>query len=278
MALVLKSVEAARGTRWIADAWRVFRKRPFGFLGLFGIFLFAALVVSLVPLLGPVVQMMSLPLMGLGFMIATQSVLLDGPVHPRCFIEPLRTDATRRRALLNLCAIYGVAALVILGIGDWMSNSAFNRLQQAMAQGAAGQAAVDAILAEPGVGSGALWVLLAGTALTVPYWHAPALVHWGGQTVGQALFSSTLAVWRAKGAFLVYFMGWLGSVMLFALGSALLLGLLGLGQVAQLAGIPAGLIFSAVFYASLLFTFNDSFGGSAVLPPGVEPVQQADER
>jgi hypothetical protein len=37
-------------------------------------------------------------------------------------------------------------------------------------------------------------------------------------------------------------------------------------------GIPAGLVLSAVFYISLLFTFNDSFGGSPVqaeaLPPG----------
>lgn len=264
MPLVLKSVDAARGSRWIADAWRVYRKRPLGFLGLFGLFLFAALLVSLVPLLGPVVQMMALPLLGLGFMIAAQSALLDGPVHPRCFVEPLRTDATRRRALLILCAMYGVLALAILAIGDGLSDGAWGRLQQAMAQGTAAQAEVDAILAEPGVGSGALFVLVAGTLLTVPFWHAPALVHWGGQAFGQALFSSTLAVWRAKGAFAVYLLGWFGSVLLFALGSALLLGLLGLPQWAGLVGIPAGLVFSAVFYISLLFTFNDSFGGSPV--------------
>ena len=264
MPLVLKSVEANRGSRWIGDAWRVFMKRPLGFMGLFGVFLFAALLVSLVPLLGPVVQMMSLPLMGLGFMIAAQSALLDGPVHPRCFIEPLRTDATRRRSLLTLCAMYGAALLVILAVGDSLSSGAWGRLQDAMAQGTAGRLEVDTILAEPGVGTGAMWVLLAGTVLTVPFWHAPALVHWGGQTVGQALFSSTLAVWRAKGAFAVYLLGWFGSVVLFALGSALLLGLLGLPQWAGLVGVPAGLVFSAVFYVSLLFTFNDSFGGSPV--------------
>jgi uncharacterized membrane protein YhdT len=256
MPLVLKSVEANRGSRWIGDAWRVFMKRPLGFMGLFGVFLFAALLVSLVPLLGPVVQMMSLPLLGLGFMIAAQSALLDGQVHPLCFIEPLRTDATRRRALLTLCAIYGVALLVILAVGDSLSSGAWGRLQDAMAQGTAGRLEVDTILAEPGVGTGAMWVLLAGTVLTVPFW--------GGQAVGQALFSSTLAVWRAKGAFAVYLLGWFGSVVLFALGSALLLGLLGLPQWAGLVGVPAGLVFSAVFYVSLLFTFNDSFGGSPV--------------
>jgi hypothetical protein len=41
----------------------------------------------------------------------------------------------------------------------------------------------------------------------VPFWHAPGLVHWGSQGVGQALFSSTLAVWRCRGAFVVYLTG-----------------------------------------------------------------------
>lgn len=264
MPLILKSVEAVRGTRWITDAWRLFRKRPLGFLALFAMFLFTALLVSMVPLLGPVLQMMALPLLGLGFMIAAQSALFNGPVHPRCFIEPLRTDASRRRTLLTLCAIYGCFALVILAVGDWLSGGAWGRLQQAMAQGSTAQPEIDAILSEPGVGSGALFVGLTGTMLTVPFWHAPALVHWGGQAVGQSLFSSTLAVWRAKGAFVVYLLGWVVSVLLFALGSALLLGLLGAPQWAGLVGIPAGLVFSAVFYISLLFTFNDSFGGSPV--------------
>ena len=111
---------------------------------------------------------------------------------------------------------------------------------------------------------------LLGSALSVPFWHAPALVHWGGQAVGQSLFSSTLAVWRAKGAFLVYGLGWLGCVTAFAFVGALVLGLLGQPQWAGLIGIPAGLVLSAVFYISLLFTFNDSFGGSPVQAEAAE--------
>ena len=79
MALQLKPVPAARGMRWIADAFRLFARKPLAFTALFAVFLFGALVVSLVPLLGGLVQMMSLPLLSLGFMIASQSALLDGP-------------------------------------------------------------------------------------------------------------------------------------------------------------------------------------------------------
>jgi hypothetical protein len=101
-------------------------------------------------------------------------------------------------------------------------------------------------------------------ALSVPFWHAPALVHWGGQRVGQALFSSAVAVWRSKGAFFVYAMGWVGVMLVFGIVTALVLGLVGLPQLAGVIGLPAGLMFSAVFYISLLFTFNDSFGGTPV--------------
>ena len=266
MSLSLKTVEAARGARWIADAWRVFARRPLAFTSMFAVFLFGALLVSIVPLLGGLVQMMALPLLSLGFMVASQSALLDGPVHPRQFIEPLRTDAGRRRSLLVLCAVYGVSALLILWLADSISNGAWGRLQQLLPKGEAAQAQIDALLAEPGVATGALLGLLLGTLLSVPFWHAPALVHWGGHSVGQALFSSTLALWRNKGAFFVYAMAWAGVMVVFGVVTALVLGLLGVPQLAGVMGVPAGLVFSAVFYISLLFSFNDSFGGTTPAP------------
>lgn len=264
MALSLKTVDASHGARWIADAWRLFARRPMAFTALFAVFLFGALLVSLVPLLGGLVQMMALPLLSLGFMVASQSALLDGPVHPRQYLEPLKTDPARRRSLLILCAMYGVAVLLILLLVDTVSDSAFSRLQQLMAQGEQAQPKIDALLSEPGVASGALLAVVLGVALSVPFWHAPALVHWGGQRVGQALFSSAVAVWRSKGAFFVYAMGWVGVMLVFGIVTALVLGLVGLPQLAGVIGLPAGLMFSAVFYISLLFTFNDSFGGTPV--------------
>ena len=45
--------------------------------------------------------------------------------------------------------------------------------------------------------------------------------------------------------------------------SSLLFGALGLRQLASLAAVPAGLMFSTVFYVSLYFTFADCF----VTPP-----------
>ena len=263
MPLILKPVTAARGPRWIGDAFRLYARRPLAFTALFAIFLFGSLLIGQVPLLGGLVQMMSLPLLTLGFMVAGQSALQGGPVHPRQFIEPLRTDAARRRALLILCVAYGVGALVILLLADAISGNAWDRLQKLLARGEGAQAEIDALLAEPGVAVAVLLASVLGSMLSVPFWHAPALVHWGGQGVQQALFSSTLALWRSKGAFLNFMLAWAGVLLFFGLITAIVFGLIGAPQLAGLIGVPAGLVFSTVFYISVLFTFNDSFGPAA---------------
>ncbi len=266
MALMLKTVKPAHGVRWITDALRLFARKPVAFTALFAMFLAAALLVSLVPVLGGVVQMMALPLLSLGFMVAAQSALLNGPVLPRQFIEPLQANAQRRRDLLILCVLYGLLAIGILLLANAVSDNAWLRLQDLLAKGKAAQPQVDALMREPGVQNGVLTAALLGTAMSIPFWHAPALVHWGGQSWGQALFSSTLALWRNKGAFTVYAIGWLALVLVFSLVFGLVLGLAGLEGLAGMLAVPLGLVVSTTFYLSLLFCFNDCFGGTVVAP------------
>jgi hypothetical protein len=267
MPLLLKPVPPARGARWVRDAFALFARRPLAFTMMFVVFLFAALVVAFVPYVGSVLQMVSLPMLSLGFMVASQSALLDGPVRPSQFLEPLRGDPARRRSRLLLCALYGVLAAALLLTCDLVSGGAMQRLQALMSGASPASAEIEALLSESGLQSAVLIGLVGGALLSVPFWHAPALVHWGAQSVGQALFSSTLAVWRCKGAFLVYSLVWTAVIIGFGITTALVFGFLGMAQTGTLLALPAGLMFSTVFYVSLLFTFNDSFGG-ARLPEG----------
>jgi hypothetical protein len=263
MPLLLKSVDPQRGLRWVGDAVRLFVRRPLGFtlmLLAFGIVM--VLVARLLPVLGPLLLLMSVPLLSLGYMVASQSALLDGPVHPGAYIEPLRGDKGRRRSLLLLCLLYGLAALAIILLCTWVSNNAPARWYELMGKGVAAAPEIEALVNEPGVTTAIALFVVLGTALTVPYWHAPALVHWGGQGVAQALFSSTLAVWRAKGAFLAYGIAWIGLFFTFGLIASVLFALAG-PQVASFVVTLGALVLNALFYVSLLFTFNDSFGGAA---------------
>ena len=98
------------------------------------------------------------------------------------------------------------------------------------------------------------------TLLSVPFWFAPALVHWGGQGVGQALFTSTLAVWRTRGGFTVYMLGWVGAMLAVALAVALVGVVTGARSALGLLTMPIGLVFTAAFYLSLWPSFTDIFG------------------
>lgn len=269
MALQLKTPSPARGALWVREAFRLFGRKPLAFSGLFVVFLFAALLTMFVPLVGGVIQMAMLPLLSLGFMLASRSALEGGVVHPGQFIEPLTGGASRRRPLLALCALYGLSAVALLLLCDVVSGGQLTELMRVAGSGDGTREELDALMADRGVFLGTVTALVGGALLSVPFWHAPALVHWGGQGVAQALFSSTVAVWRAKGAFLVYALCWAGLVSLFGVITAVLLGALGAAPMADMLALPGGLIFSTVFYVSLIFSFQDSFGQTPVddLPP-----------
>jgi hypothetical protein len=261
MPLQLKSVPSSRGPRWIGDAWGLFRRKPLAFTAMFCVFLFAAMVVSFVPWLGGMVQLMAVPLLTLGFMLASQATLLGDTPHPRHFIEPLRGDPVRRRALLILCASFGVLAVLILWLCNAVSGDALARMQVYMAEGDAGRPKLEALMQEPGVSNAVLLGLLLGTALSIPYWHAAALVHWGQQGWAQALFSSTLAIWRSKGAFAMFALAWITLTLGVSMIAGTVLAILGLAGVAGFVAMGMMLLFTTLFYVAQLFTFNDSFGG-----------------
>lgn len=260
MALSLNVVPPERGAAWVREAWRIFLRRPLGFTGLFLVFLFGAMLMAVVPVVGGLLQLMLLPLLSLGFMVATQSALRGGPVQPGQYVEPLTTDRSRRLALLQVCVAYGLGAAALLWGSDAVSDGRLTELQRLLASGQATREELDALMADRGVFLGTVIGLLGATLWSVPFWHAPALVHWGSQSAGQALFSSTLAVWRCKGAFVVYALTWSAMFAVFGVVTALLAWALGVPALAALLAVPAGLAFSVVFYVSLLFSFDDSFG------------------
>jgi hypothetical protein len=85
-------------------------------------------------------------------------------------------------------------------------------------------------------------------------------VLWGGQGVWQALFSSTLSLWRAKGAYLVYSLAWAGASVVLSLTVGLLAGALGARSAIVLLVPALAITLSTAFYVSLWFSFVDCFG------------------
>ena len=276
MKLILKPVEPRQGLQWVLQAWRVFASQPLGLAGLFGTFLFLALVLMLVPVVGGVVVLAAVPLLGLVMMMGTAAAVRGQRALPGLYLAPFRTDALRRSRLLTLCAVYGLLSLLVLLLADSIDNGKLNELQELMAAGrddARTREELQRLLDDPQL-LGGLYTRLALTALlSVPFWHAPALVWWGQQSAAQALFSSTLAIWRSKGAFVMFAATWVSVLAATGLGLGLVLQALGLSGLMGAMAMPLGLTLSVVFYASLYFMFVQTFGtGDA---PGVRTDEDA---
>lgn len=257
--LTLRVVPARQGVAWVKEGLAAFMSKPLAMAGLLALLMFAALVLVLVPLIGPVLLLGALPWVTVAFMLATQAVCNGQFPMPTLALLPWRTDRTRRIALLQLGFGYALASFIAMAISDAADGGAFEQLQEALAQGPEGAEQVAALLGEGRLAAGGLLRLLLALLVAIPFWHAPALVHWGGQSAMQALFSSTLAVWRNRGAFVVYAAVWMGLLVGFAMAVNLLGLLLGTPALLSVVMTPAGLLFATVFYASLWFTFLDNF-------------------
>jgi hypothetical protein len=257
--LKLQIVATRQGWTWARDGARLFLRRPIAFSAMLLLFLLVSGMWMALPVVG-VLALAALPLLSLGFMVGSRSVLRGGPAHPGQFVEPLFGDRTRRRNLLVLCGLYGTAALGVVMITGWIYGDAMEQLRLAIAEHGPSSEEAGMATMDPRISNGLMGFALMATALSVPFWHAPALVFWGGQGVWQALFSSTLSLWRAKGAYLVYGLAWAGASMALSLTVGLIAGALG-ARAAIVLLVPAlAITLSTAFYTSLWFSFVDCFG------------------
>ena len=263
MSLSLLDATPRQGAQWVSRAFALFLKRPFAFSALFLAFLLGVVVLLALPYLGGLIVLAALPLLTLGFMIATRSAITDGPVHAGQLLAPLLpgAPAPERRAMLILCAAFMLATGALMLLSDQIDGGTFERLQilLASARTDTSNREIDTLLGDPRLLYGTLLRFGGSALLSVPFWHAPALVWWQGQGVGQALFSSTLACWRNRGAMLVYGMAWAVTVTAFFGVAMALFALIGAPELVGLAAVPAVLMFSTAFYVSLYFTYIESF-------------------
>ena len=251
----LRLVPARQGALWVRQAFRVFFRQPLTFSALFFLFLFGAFLLLVMPLVGPLVMLTLLPIVTLGFMIATQHSEGGRFPLPGVFLQPFRGERSRVRALLQLGIGYAVASLLLMWLADLLDGGRFAQLQEAMMRGGESGEAIDSSGAETSL----LLRLVLALPLSIAFWHAPALVHWFGVSAGKSVFFSLVACWRNRGAFVVYGLTWAGVIALFGIMSTLVFSLLSAPQLASLAAFPAALMFSTVFYVSLYFTFADCF-------------------
>jgi hypothetical protein len=244
----LNVVPARTGISWVKQGIRTFLRQPLALAGLFFMYMAVVLVISFVPVIGPLVGGMLVPAATLGLMAATAEASRGKFPMPTVLISAFRAGRQRARSMLVLGLVYATGSLLATWLGSLV-----------------GDPAPLGAVTEPRVDVSTLVTLVLHTPLFLMFWHAPALVHWHGVTPAKSLFFSTVACWRNMGALTVYSLVWMGVFLAAGIVLTLIGALAGGASAARAVMMPAALLMAAMFSTSIWFTFRDSFSADA--PP-----------
>lgn len=206
----------------------------------------------LIPVFGQMALIASTPLLTFMTLSACQHIAGGRVMRLGMWTEPLRTREVRRR-LLGL----GLAYLASCLTAGFLATLPFlDSLTRAIdTDGALDEQALMSAMQGPLITFGLLYV-----AISILFWHAPALIGWYKLKIARALFFSMVACWRNKGAFLLYGLSW--AAIFFSLqfvGEFLLALGLSPGS-SQMLLTPANIILAAVLYCSFYPAYVSIFG------------------
>jgi hypothetical protein len=268
----LQLVAPRRGLAWVGQAFQIFGRQPLGFAALFAACLFVFLLLGLIPFVGTIVLLVLPPTGSLLFMIASRLAREGKRPMPAAIVELFRAGRPRLMSLLKLGIAYGASTFFVFWLAGVLDGGALENFLASLPDAKTTPESAAAHVADPQVQLGLLLRLAFAGALSIPFWHAPALVHWGRQGWAKSLFFSSVAVWRNKGAFALYGLGWLVLWLLLLAIVSIGVGLFG-PQRFTLVATPLTLVFSTVFYVSLWLTFADCFAAADAdgAAPGEDP-------
>lgn len=184
-------VPAARGWRWLAEGWRMFRASPVMWLMLVTSYWILMTLVSLFPYVGVVAALTLVPGFSVAFMAASRASARGESFGLALIFAGFRE---RAREELALGIVYLILMAGVLASSTLADDGALARW---MATGA--RPTTDVIQSD-----GFLLALWVTATLYMPVmmlmWFAPTLVAWNAMPVAKALFFSLFAClmnWRA---------------------------------------------------------------------------------
>ncbi len=210
---------ASAGWGWVKQGFALFRKQPGGMSTLFLGYMILTALLSLVPLLGQLAQIVLLPVFSIGFMRAAQQIQLERPVVPSLLGTGFRQPMLKRLCVLG--ALHLGAAIIAAGVLFLVADT------EALQKMATGQTQPDPeLLRDSGLFGGMLTAMLLYLPAVTVICFAVPLVFWGGMGPGKAMFYAFFAAKRAFLAFVVFAFS-LSAIALFS--SQIVLLLLGFG-------------------------------------------------
>lgn len=254
----LNSIAPKEGYTWIRQGIWLFKQNPLGFLMLVFMYIFAAQLAVIVPVIGVFAVLLLTPTLSAGFMTACRQAIQKERISPMVYLIALRSSAIVRKRILQLGLVY--AALILLMSFALSLLVDFELLIPLMTSDKA---------ITPEALRQIYLVLFFGGLLYVPIamlmWFSPVLIAWADMSVAQALFSSCLACWTNKAAFFLYLSIWSVILIAIPLTVGMIFDAIDLGQAASFIIAPLSMAGLTVMHCSFYATWKACFTEEEVL-------------
>lgn len=255
----LNTVAPKEGYTWIRQGIWLFKQNPLGFLMLVFMYVFAAQLAVIVPVIGVFAVLILTPALSVGFLTACRQAILKERIRPTVYVVALQSTPIIRKRILQLGLVYATLILVLSFILSLIVD--FELL-------------VPLLTSDKSISPEALrqiyLVLFFGGLLYIPIgmlmWFSPVLIAWADMSVAQALFSSCLACWTNRGAFFLYLAIWGAILIAIPLTIGMIFDAINLGQVATYIVAPISMAGLTIMYCSFFATWKACFTDDEVLP------------
>ena len=248
----LNSVAAKEGRTWIRQGIWLFKQNPLGFLMLIFMYIFAAQLAVLIPVIGVFAVLLLTPTLSVGFMTACRYAIQKERIRPTVYLVALQSTSLIRKRILQLGLIYAALILALSFVLSLLVD--FELLIPLMTN--------DKPITPEAINQIYL-ILFFGGLLYVPVamlmWFSPVLIAWADMSVPQALFSSAIACWTNRGAFFLYLAIWGAILIAIPLTIGAIFDALDLGQVASFIIAPISMAGLTVMHCSFFATWKACF-------------------
>lgn len=256
----LNSVAPKEGYTWIRQGIWLFKQNPLGFLMLVFMYVFAAQLAVIIPVIGVFAVLILTPTLSVGFMTACRQAIQKERIKPMVYLIALQSSSIIRKRIFQLGLVYAGMILLLSFILSLLVD--FELLIPLMTS--------DKPITPEALRQVYL-VLFFGAMLYVPVamlmWFSPVLVAWDDMSVPQALFSSLLAFWTNKAAFFLYLSIWGAILIAIPLTVGMIFDAMDLGQVASFIIAPISMAGLTVMHCSFYATWKACFTEDEVVLP-----------
>ncbi|WP_068320785.1 BPSS1780 family membrane protein [Polynucleobacter yangtzensis] len=256
----LNYVAPKEGYTWIRQGIWLFKQNPLGFLMLVFMYVFAAQLAVIIPVIGVFAVLLLTPTLSVGFMTACRQAIQKERIKPSVYIAALKSSPIVRKRILQLGLVYAAMIVLLSFILSLLVD--FELLLPLMTS--------DKPITPEALRQVYL-VLFFGAILYVPVamlmWFSPVLVAWEDMSVPQALFSSALACWSNKAAFFLYLSIWSAILIAIPLTIGMIFDAINLGQVASYIIAPISMAGLTVMHCSFYATWKACFTDNEVVMP-----------